>query len=475
MTLTIARKELIGMLRDARFRICCVVVLLLLGAALLTGFVSRRAYEQQRANAVKAERHAWVNQGEANPHSAAHFGRYAFKPLLAASLLDKGLNSYLGQAVYIEGHVQNPFRHRPAEDSTGLLQFGEMTGAAVLQYLLPLVILLLTFNAFAGEREQGTLRQLLSLGVPPAKLLAGKAIGIVTALAALLLPAAVLGAFLMQQATAGDASQSALRLAVMTGAYLLYLLAFTSLSLGVSASAATSRMALLVLLGFWVSSSLLVPRAAASLAESFYPTPILPEFLKEVNEDMEKGIDGHKPPGEKEEELKQTLLKKYNVKSEKDLPINLTGLILQESEEHGNLVFDKHFRQLRDAYGKQYGVLQAASLVSPLLAVRSFSMGLAGTDLWHHHNFADAAEAYRRKWVKRLNDDMTNNSRTGDFSYKVGRTFWEATEDFKYTPPGVGEALRTQTGSLLLLAGWLLGSILFAAWAVRRMSAIEEA
>lgn len=350
-----------------------------------------------------------------------------------------------------------------------------MTGAAVLQFLLPLVILLLTFNAFAGEREQGTLRQLLSLGIPSSRLLAGKTLGIITELALLLAPSAVMGALLLQRSTAEDASQSTTRLAVMTGAYLLYLLSFTLLSLGVSARAATSRMALLILLGFWVFSNLLVPRAAASLAESIYPTPSLPEFLKAVNEDMEKGVDGHKPPGEKEEELKQALLKKYNVQSEKDLPINFTGLILQESEEHGNLVFDKHFCRLRDAYKSQYSVLRAASVVSPLLAVRSFSMGLAGTDLWHHHSFADAAEAYRRKWVKRLNDDLTNNSRTGDFTYKVGRDFWEATEDFRYTPPGVTEILKTQSGNFLLLAGWFLVCLAFAAWAVRGLSAVEEA
>lgn len=63
MILTIALKELMGMLRDARFRICGATVLLLLGAALLTGYTSRRAYEQQRTSALQSERYAWVNQG----------------------------------------------------------------------------------------------------------------------------------------------------------------------------------------------------------------------------------------------------------------------------------------------------------------------------------------------------------------------------------------------------------------------------
>lgn len=475
MIATVARKEFIDMIRDARYRVSAVVVVMLLLGALATGYAGRQAYERQRAEAVRMERQAWVNQGKANPHSAAHFGRYAFKPLLPAALIDQGLNPYLGVAVYIEGHTQNPFRYRPVEDSTGLRQFGELTAAGVLQFLLPLVIVLLTFNAFAGEREQGTLKQLMSLGVKPARLLAGKALGVAAALATLVIPAAILGLGLLSGAMRMEGTQDGVRFAALSLVYLVYLLTFVALSLGVSARAATARMALLALLGFWAATTLFVPRASATLAEMLHPTPSLPEFLKQVEEDMENGVDGHRPPGEREEELRQAMLKKYNVTSEKDLPINFTGLVLQESEEHGNAVYDKRFAELRGQYGRQSGILRNASAVSPLLAVRSFSMALAGTDLWHHESFADAAEAYRRKWVKRLNDDLTYNSRTGDFTYAVGREFWEATEDFDYASPPVGSVLRTQRWSLLVLAAWLCAALLFAGFSVRRIAAVEEA
>jgi ABC-2 type transport system permease protein len=475
MIAIIARKEFIDMIRDARYRLSAAVVLALLLGALVTGFAARQSYERQRADAVRAERQAWVNQGKANPHSAAHFGRYAFKPLPLAALIDQGLNPYLGVAVYIEGHAQNPFRYRPVEDSTGLRQFGELTAAGVLQFLLPLVLVLLTFNAFAGEREQGTLKQLLSLGVSPARLLAGKALGVTAALATLVIPASLLGLALLSGGMREEGTQEPVRLAALALAYLIYLFIFVALSLGVSARAASARMALLMLLGFWVFTTLLVPRASATLAEMLHPTPTLPEFLKQVDEDMKQGVDGHRPPGEREEELRQAVLKKYNVTSEKDLPINFTGLVLQESEEHGNAVYDKRFGELREIYQRQTGILRKASAVSPLMAVRSLSMALAGTDLWHHETFADAAEAYRRKWVKRLNDDLTYNSRTGDFTYAVGREFWEATEDFKYTPPPLDDAMLTQGWSGLVLLAWLCAALLFAGLSMRRIAAVEGA
>jgi ABC-2 type transport system permease protein len=470
----IARKELVDMSRDFRFRVSALVVCLLLATALITGFLGREAYERQRMEAVGADRQAWIHQGESNPHSAAHFGRYAFKPLLPSALFDKGLDSHLGVAIYIEGHAQNPLRHRPAEDMTALSRFGELTAAAVLQMLLPLLIILLTFHAFSGEREQGTLKLVLSLGVPPKTLLAGKALGIVLALLALLVPATLLGVALMTSSVDAQAVQTGSRFAILTVAYLGYLLAYVALALGVSALASTSRRSLLVLLGIWMSITLLIPRAGATVAEGLYPTPTLAEMRRQIDEDMKKGVDGHGSSGEREEALKRQLMKKYNVTSEKDLPINLDGFFLQEGEEHGNVVFDQRFGELSALYGRQSRILHVGAVLSPLLALRSLSMSVSGTDRWHHQQFANAAEQYRRTWVKRLNEDLTYNSRTGANDYKVGRSFWEATPDFQYAPPTLAHALRTQTWSGVVLGAWFVIASAFAWLSVRRISAIEE-
>ena len=95
----------------------------------------------------------------------------------------------MGVAVWLEAHKQNDFRYRPAQDATAVARFGELSAAAVLQLLVPLLIILLGFSAFAGERDLGTLRQLLSLGVRPRDLAAGKALGVASALGLLLVPA----------------------------------------------------------------------------------------------------------------------------------------------------------------------------------------------------------------------------------------------------------------------------------------------
>lgn len=178
MLIRIARKEIVEMVRDGRFRFAGGMVFLLLSCALLLGWQHYREVSAQQQAAQLATRHQWLNQGKKNPHSAAHYGIYAFKPKIPLSLLDRGTDPYTGVAVWLEAHKQNQFQYRPAQDATAVQRFGELSGAMVLQVLVPLLIVLLAFSSLAGEREAGTLRQLMSLGVRPSVLLRGKALGV---------------------------------------------------------------------------------------------------------------------------------------------------------------------------------------------------------------------------------------------------------------------------------------------------------
>src|SRR5919197_242904 len=217
MIATIARKEFIELIRDGRFRWAAAIVLALLATAIVAGaYYQRDLITQQRA-AQAAEQARWYAQDPKNPHSAAHYGLYAFKPRLAPAFLDPGVEPYTGVAVWLEAHKQNELMFRPGEDATIAQRFGDMTVALVLQVVLPLVIIMLAFSAFAGERERGTLRQLLSLGLRPRDIVAGKTAGFAAALAVIAIPAALLGAATL--ALTGP-SEGAPRFALLAIAYL---------------------------------------------------------------------------------------------------------------------------------------------------------------------------------------------------------------------------------------------------------------
>ena len=181
MLTTIIRKEFTETMRDGRVRTAAVALLLLLGGSLLYGVRQTRVLAAERETARQVTRSHWLSQAPKNPHSAAHYGIYAFKPRATLATIDDGVDPYVGVTTWLEAHKQNKYQFRPAQDATSAQRFGALTAATTLQLLVPLLIVLLGFSAFAGEREQGTLRQVLSLGVRPATLGAGKALAWISA------------------------------------------------------------------------------------------------------------------------------------------------------------------------------------------------------------------------------------------------------------------------------------------------------
>ena len=104
----------------------------------------------------------WYNQSPKNPHSAAHYGVYAFKPRLAPAFLDPAVEPYTGVAVWIEAHKQNDMLFRPAQDATLAQRFGDLTVALVFQVMLPLVIVSGMASSLGMGEANGKFKPLFS-------------------------------------------------------------------------------------------------------------------------------------------------------------------------------------------------------------------------------------------------------------------------------------------------------------------------
>lgn len=467
MVRTIARKEVIEMLRDGRFRTLAILVLVLSAASFGAGWRQYVNIQRQHLEAQQDTREQWLNQPAKNPHSAAHYGMYAFKPKSRLSLVDTGIDPYVGVAAWLEAHKQNEYRYRPAQDRTAVQRFGELTAAEGFLVILPLFIVLASFTAFSGEREQGTLRQLLSLGVGRRDLMAGKAVGVATALALVVVPATALGVVALAYTSefAGIREDLA-RAVLLASVYLVYFAIFAAISLGVSAWVRSSRTALVLLLAFWFVNSLIVTRAASDLAAWLRPSPSAIEFQRAMDKELSN-------PGEMRirlERRRQELMRQHTVSSMDAVPINFSGISLQEGEEHGNEVFDRHYGRVFDTYEAQNRAFQWTGIAAPMLPIRALSMALAGTDFAHHRDFVGAAEDYRRGIQRVMNDDIAQNSRPG-VVYTAGSSLWARVPEFTYRLPDAWWALGRAQISLFMLSLWLFASLWFASRAARRLAA----
>ncbi len=137
----------------------------LLFTALGVGWAHQRERARRAAGRAGASTIAtgW-HQDRRHPHDAAHQGMHACKPEARLAMRStRGINPYIGSTVWLQAHRQSEVKFNPAQDATGLQRFGNLSVGWILQVLGPLLVIVLGFNAFAGEREQGILRQTLEL------------------------------------------------------------------------------------------------------------------------------------------------------------------------------------------------------------------------------------------------------------------------------------------------------------------------
>jgi ABC-2 type transport system permease protein len=475
----VAEKEFKEIWRDGRFRAMVATLFLLLMASIVTGWTEFRHFRAEQDQSQKDTRRLWENQGAKNPHGAAHFGMYAFKPKMPLSFIDKGIDGYMGVTIWMEAHKQNPFLFPPAEDYTGIARSFETTAGSILQLLLPLLIILLSYGTFAGERDRGTLRQLMSLGVSLNDVMAGKLVARAVSLGLLLAPASIIGAAVLVLGSGfRQMADSTPRFVLVAFSYMAYLAGFGALAVFVSARASTERSALVILLGIWTAGVVMLPRVAADFGERLYATPSGKEFWDAIEVDLKNGADGHNPETQRTQELRQRVLKQYGVERVEELPVNFAGIALQAGEDYGNAVFDKHYAHLWDLYQKQDFVRQAVSLLVPIEMIRQVSMAFSGTDFNEYRHFAVSAENYRRGLNRTMNDALTYNSR-GDGSiysstkdgvpYLGDASLWNSVPDFHYMPQTVAEIVAQQSRNLLWLGVWFLLMVAGASWQVARL------
>ena len=455
MIRTLSQKEYISTLRDKRFIMLGGVIIMLLIVATIAGVISHNQISAERTIAQQTADYNFHHQPWRHPHRMAHYGSYAFRPKSPLSFFDFGLDTYTGTMVYLEAHQQNSANFSTVQQSGALLRFGEMTIAFVLQWLIPLLIIFLCFNTFTQEKEQETLKVLLSQGLSAGQIGRAKLLGYGKVLLLIILPALLLSSmFLLLVNDLPFNTDFFLRLALFVSVYILYFFIFLSGSILVSALNKHSGTALLSLLGVWIVACIILPKITANLGSQLYQTPSKAEMDAIVHHSASNGINGHNPQDKRTEMFTKVLLTKYKVDSVSQLPVNIDGLVIAESEAYSSKVYAQEFDKLTDTYHKQSSISEWAGFINPYLAIRYISMGLAGTDSQHYVHFLKAAESYRYKLAQHRNSLQATQLSYHDKESRLDASNWKNYPSFQYQQPSVSWALSQHLVSLAALVIW---------------------
>lgn len=449
----LVKHELRLLWREPGTKVLMGVMLLLLLISTWSGTVYFTEKQQQHEEATTMARALWEQQGDKNPHSAAHYGTHAFLPVTLLAVFDPGTQPFTGVSLFLEAHRQNFAVHSPVEDRSSLSRFGQLTPAFIFTFLFPLFIIFLGYRSVIAERENGMLRLLLSQGVRMKHILTGKAAALWILVSGFFLLFALVGLFVL--VTTGSEGYYFLRYALMMAGWLLYFGIFIHLSVWVSAKAGSQAQALVLLLGFWVLSTLFVPRLIAATADQVHPVPDTVTFQQAVQRHLSEGIDGHNPLSEHTRAFQDSVLAAHGVTNPADLPFNLGGLMLQVSEEFEKEVFDYHMARISLIHEQQLNLFKLSAVVSPAALVRLFSMGMAGTDMAAFNHFRDQAEAFRIELMRELNEDLMIHA-VGDRAqgYTAGVELFSQNITFEYEPPRAVEWITKYLTHGLLLLLW---------------------
>ena len=115
--------------------------------------------EEYRSKAQKHVRNQWDNLEAMNPHRAAHYGSYAFKPINILNSMDGGVNDITGNVLKLEGHVQNEIVYSEASQSLTISKFGKLKSwkkclEKIKKILMQYVLLLGYENVHTSRRCQ---------------------------------------------------------------------------------------------------------------------------------------------------------------------------------------------------------------------------------------------------------------------------------------------------------------------------------
>lgn len=449
-----------------------VAVNVLLTISFIVAFVSiinslaiMEESHQREHQQTLAQQTFW-DQPDRHPHRMVHYGHYAFRTPPPLAIFDPGVDSLVGQSMFLEGHRQNTSTFANSAASADIGSFQGITPAFVYQILLPLLLIALGSGAFTRERETNTLIPMLAQGVSGTSIYIGKLLALGGLVLLNLIPLVILVSIAIANGESWVIGAS-----VILG-YTLYLFLWCNIIALTSAKSLHHGIAMGLLIAIWLFWCLIIPRVSVASASNavYVESKIESDML--MNADLRKLGDGHNANDPAFLKLRAELLNKYNVEDVEDLPVNFRGIVAATSEKKLTDVMNQYANQRMQSEKAQANHAKLYGWLSPTLAIGTLSQVLSGSDLDTHHRFLIEAEKLRYAFVQGLNQrhadtldykDDINRNKSPEASKKarISAKNWDVLEQFEFTPSPADQRIAQAQMPLTMLFVWFV--VLFCA------------
>ncbi len=411
MIATIVRKEFLTNLVSPRFAIGFVLCLVLIPFSILINVSSYR----ERTAQYRVDRDA-AEKAAAEVRVYSRLRPEVVLPPEPLSVFGKGISDQVGNRVriWLGDKPLLAAGKTAAGDNPFLASFVSVDFVEVAAIIFSLLALIFSYDAFTREKEDGTLKLVMSNPVGRSTALAGKLLGILTTLLPVLVFSFLLGAVLILLAR--DVAFPAVdwgRIALLFALSLIYLAVFVFIGLLVSARSRSSVTSLVMCLFLWVLLVFIIPVVAASFAGGFVRIDSR-DNLERVLRDLDT---------ERDDKIKQAFKAQgipegwscWWCMSDRDGMMEVYGNSRADFEmfrrramtsEPIRLEYaDKRWASQKaylDSLARQARAAERLSFVSPTGVFRTVAAAVCRTDLAAHGRLMDGARRYRETFISWL-------------------------------------------------------------------------
>ncbi len=461
------RKEILDHLLSVRFLILTGIGALTIWLSLYSGYADylARLRDYRLAQAGTEQRIRQIEEADQVVpyyywYEVTNIGFFEHKPPTPMSIFIRGLDPTLGRSISTTGTPQRRLRRSPVEAEPILGVFPPLDLGHVAQVVLSLFVLLFIYNAICGEKENGTLRLVSSYPVPKHLLLLSKFTGICTlSLCAFGLPLLLGLAVLLWMPQVRITDPEWVRLGGIVVAFLLYLVSCTCAGLFASCLAHRSATSFVILLVYWVTTVVVVPKVSLIAADALRPAPSIHEhqakryaiqlqYLRKWREARRKWHEQHNEEWRRTPEGREAY-RRYYLKTRDEI-------LTRQSQP----LVDRLNEDFRNKYDQRTRLAVVLARLSPAFAFRNTVARLAGTGIDRHQSFE---ETFIRNHIRQIYSPWrTEKSEryvlSGIHPAKYGKQKWDLTgiPRFMFQEAGPGEVLRKALVDVLVLVLWAL-------------------
>ena len=417
MLKTLIEKEFKVVLLSPRFlgifAMASILILLSIGVGIreYLAFGRAQAAAEQLLKEEQAQATSWMG-----------FPNRVFRQPDPLQIFAGGIHNDVGRLSSVSARAETKLQQSIYSDDPILAIFRFLDLTFIIQVVLSLFAILLTYDAISGEREQGTLQLAFANSVPRANYLVAKFVGTWLGLVVPLLVPLLLGLLVVVMMDVPMDGDHWGRLGTLLAAGGLYFTFFIALGLAVSALTRHSSTSFLVLLVGWILLVLVIPRAGVLAAVEMVPVPSVAEldsrkegFERRQWEEHRRGImtkwrdrqaEINAVPKEEREQFEDMKTWDWMEEDEKERQR------LQEQITENSRRLNEEVRGLK---ARQQRVGLALSRISPASAFQLVALEVGGTGLGLNDRYFDSIEEYRTRFGRYVEKQGGNT-----FSIRIG-------------------------------------------------------